>query len=869
MPAFLRMLIARIKGLVRRDAVAGEIQEELAFHVEMRVEEYERGGKSSDEARAMARARVGNVALHQDRGYDIRGGGVLETVVQDVRYALRLWKRQRGFAIAAVGTLALGIGLSTALFSVIDAALLRPLPYSQPEQLVQVTIADRTPDGDARSTGPSLNDARRWRADSRTISAVGIIRPYPMPTIIDAGRGPERLMVSEIGEGVLDVYAVAPVLGRAVTVDDFATGAPRVAMLGYSYWQTNFGGAVDVLGRTVRFTSGEPATIIGVLPHGFYRRTDLWTPHVSLRPGDFAEQRGLGTDAYARLRPGVTREAASSDLTAISTRDASARDMPAGVRVDLRSLRADLVSGFGPTIRILSAAVAFVLLIACVNVAGLLMARGRTRRTEMALRISIGASRGRLIRQLITESTVLALFGGVAGVALASVTLDTLVAAIPLGLPLTSSVSLNFTALAFALTLSLITAIAFGLLPSISLSRTGVLIIGDSLRLRRSPMSRRGGQWLIGTEVAVAVLLLIVAGLLVRSLNRAMNVDIGFDANAVLVMKVEPINQSVEALTQFYPALLDRLRAHRDVAAAGAVDTLPLDPVGLFGFANVSGQAPQDVRLRHALPGYFDAMGLTITHGRAPTLHDFDGSRAVVLNTTAANRLFPGSSAIGKSIMLGFGTNHREVIGVTNDVRQDGPLGDAAPDVTELSGSRITEPMIVVIRPKRGARLNTSDLRDIAQHVGPPVFVDDIVPAARLLSDTVATSRHRTLLFGLLGALGCGLTLVGIFGVTAYAVSSRTQEIGVRMAFGATPQQMVSTVMTDAAWPLMIGTAVGLVGAQLSTGVIAAFLFQTTPTDPVTFVAVAFVFPMAAGAAAWLSARRAAHVDPMSALRIE
>lgn len=869
MPSFLRTLIARIKGLIRRDAVAGEIQDELAFHFEMRVEEYERRGLSKDEARALARERVGNVAVHQDRGYDVRGGGVIETVWQDIRYALRLWRRQPGFAVAAIATLALGIGISTALFSVIDAALLRPLPYPHPEQLVQVYIEERAPNGEVNSAGPSLNDARRWRAGNRAISAAGIIRAYPTPTIVDPGGGPERVAVSEIGEGVLDVYQLAPALGRAATADDLAAGAPRIVMLGHGYWQSHFAGSRDVIGRIVRFTSGAPATIIGVLPAGFYAQTDLWTPPVSFRPGDFADQRGLGTSAYARLNPGVTMEAAAADLTTVSKRDAAERGQPTDVRVLLQSLRADTISGYGPTIGILSAAVAFVLLIACVNVAGLLMARGSARRPEIAIRTSIGASRGRLIRQLVTESIVLALCAGLIGILLAGATLDTLVAAIPLDLPLTSSVSLNPAVLVFALLLSLITALAFGLLPALSLSRTGVPIGGDNLRGRRSPLSRRGGQWLIGVEVAVAIVLLVVAGLLLRSLNRAMKVDVGFDAGAVLVMKVEPLTQNADTLTQFYPALLDRLRSHPGTSAAGAVDTLPLDPWSAFGFASVPGKDPQDVRVRSARPGYFEAMGLMVVDGRMPSARDFDDSRMVVLNRAAASKLFPGENAVGKSIILGFGTNRREVVAVTSNVRQDGPLSDVEPDVTELSGGRITSPMIVVIRPKSGMRLQPVELRDIVRSLGQPAFVDDIVPATRLLSETVATPRHRTLLFGLLGALGFILTLVGIFGVTAYAVSRRTQEIGVRMAFGASPQQVVGTVIADAIWPVIIGTAIGLAGAMFSTRVIATFLFQTTPTEPTTFAAVAIVLAVAAGIAAWLPARRAALVDPVAALRAE
>lgn len=869
MPPTMKSLLARLRSLFRRDVVAGEIHDELEFHVEMRVEEYERNGFSREEARRRARRRVGNIAVHQDRGYDVRGGGVIETVLQDVRYAFRLWRRQPGFAIAAIVTLASGIGISTALFSVIDAALLRPLPYPHPEQLVSVTVEEKDSSGEIRRTGASLNDARDWRDGSHAISAAGIMRAMPMPMVVDAGAGPERVNVSEIAEGCLELYQMAPLLGHGLTRTDLSAGAPHVALLGYRYWQSHFAGRRDVLGRVVRFADEGPATVIGVLPADFYPRTALWRPHTNFNHSDMSDRRGMGTDAYARLRPGVSLPMAEAEMTDVARRVARERGQSTDVRVTLEPLRTSTVSGYGTTISILTAAVGFVLLIACVNVAGLLMARGTARQSELAIRASIGAGRGRLVRQLLTESLVLAVAAAVLGAMIAWAALDSLVSLIPLDLPYSSSPTLNLSVLAFSIALSAATSLAFGLMPAITLSRAAVALgaVSGHRRLGSSAFSRRSGQLLIGVEVATAIMLLVGAGLMVRSLNRAMSVDIGFNPDAVTVMNVAPVTQTPAALSHFYPALLERLRAHPAIASVGAVAFMPLGGLDTFGFASSPAQESQGVRLRQALPGYVEAMGLTVIEGRIPLPAEFDSGRFVMLNKAAATTLFPDSNAVGKAITLS--RNTREVVAVVADIRQDGPTHEAAAEVIWLASRNIREPMSVVIRARPGARLNPAELREVAKTIDAESFVEEIGPVRDLVTETVAKPRHRTLLFSLLGGLGFVLTLVGIFGTTAYAVARRTQEIGVRMAFGASAVQVVRVIVSDAAWPVAAGLLVGLGGATLGTKVIAQFLFQTTPTDPGTFAVVAIVLAIAGGLAAWIPARRAARVDPVAALRAE
>jgi predicted permease len=869
MPPFLNSVAARLRALFRRDAVAGEIHDELQFHLQMRIEEYERRGHSAADARRLATARVGNIAVHQDRGYDVRGGGVLETVVQDVRYAFRLWRHQPGFAVVAVGTIALGISASTMLFSVIDAAVLRPLPFAHPEQLAIVFVNERGPDGSEIMTGPSLNDARSWRAASQSISAAGAMRTYPEPVVVELGGSAERAAVSEMGDDCLEVYQQSVAMGRGFSAADLAPGAPRVVMLGYGYWQQRFAGSAAVLGQTVRFVEGGASTIIGVLPAGFYRKSDIWRPHLDTDAAN-AERRGTGTSTYARLRPGVTMAAAGEELTRLTRQREAEQGHVSNDRIILQPLLADARSGHGATISLLIWTVALVLVIACVNVAGLLLARGTARQSEFAIRASIGAGRGRLVRQLLTESALLAVIGGLSGCLLAWLSLDTLVSLVPLELPASSSATLNPAVLAFAMALSIATSLAFGLLPALKLSRGDTMLDAAGSRQRHgSSLSRRSGQWLIGVEVAVSIVLLVAAGLFVRSLNRLMTTDIGFDPQSVLMMSVAPISQSHGELGQYYPALLERVRARPDVASVGAVDIPPLGELGIFGFARSRYRDHWvDVRIAQALPGYVEAMGFVVREGRIPAASEFDSGRLVVINEAAARQLFPQGSAVGQSIELGL-KDRREIAAVIENVRQDGPARQSEPMVISLASRHINGPLTVVIRSKVDSRIAVADLRNMAQSIGPAVFIDHVGPATDLLAETTATPRHRTLLFSLLGGLGLVLTLVGIFGTTAYAVATRTREIGVRMAFGARPGQVVWTIVSDAAWPVVVGSAAGVGGALLSTNLIAKFLFETTPTDALTFASVVLMLGAAAVVAAWLPARRAARVDPVAALRSE
>ncbi|MPY87200.1 MAG: FtsX-like permease family protein [Luteitalea sp.] len=861
----LRLALARCRALVRRDVVAGEIRDEMQFHLQMRAEEYEQRGLEADDARRAAARRFGSLVLMQDRGYDVRGGGMMETVLQDVRYGVRLLLKHRASSSIAILTLAVGIGVSTALFSVIDAALLRPLPYPNAEQLVDILV-HATRDGDSGHYAPSMAEIRAWRESGRVLAQVGAGRVTGFPRIVDAGQ-PERLIVGEASEDFLEVYGVKPLLGRGIQLEDAREGAPLVALLGHGYWQSRFGGTPDVIGRIIRI-AGAPATIVGVLPAGFYSETAVWQPERAA--ASRLNFRGSGTPVRGRLRPGITFAQAERELTAISMKLPPDPDQTqaTSVRVELTSLYDEETGGSGRTITPLACAVSLILLIACVNVAGLLLARGAIREPELAVRASIGAGRARLVRQLLTESLVLSLAGGLVGLILAWTSLDALVTIIPMSLPTNSPAAINLPVLGFTAVVSVASAVVFGLMPALRISRVRMgAQLAVAGRRHGSPLSRGGGQLLIAAEVALAVVLLAGAGLMIRSFARLVEVDLGFDPDAVLTMEVEPIDPAPGVREQYYPALLSAFRTLPELAAAGAVDSLPMRDGLSVGFVTTGGQT--NLIMKQILPGYFEAIGLPVKLGRRPTESDRTGAEQVVLiNEEAARLFFPGGPPVGKFLNM-LGERPRRIIGVVGNVRHSGPLWAPKPEVYLLYGQTAPNPLSIVLRPRASATLSADRLLQMARAVGPQVLVGRIRSGSHDLADNVATPRHRTLLLSLLGGLGMLLTLVGIFSMTAYAVARRTQEIGIRMAFGAGPADVVRAMVRDAAWPALLGLAVGMAGAFYATRLIASFLFETTSHDPVTFAAVAVLMGVAALVAAWVPARRAARVDPVIALRAE
>ena len=793
----------------------------------------------------------------------------MDALIQDIRYGIRQLIRQRGSSIVAVLTLALGIGGSTAIFSVIDAAILGPLPYPHPEQLVNINVEVIRPDGRPGRPTPSLDDMRLWQSADEVFSSVaGWGRAFG-GRIVD-GPEPERIAVLRFTEDYLSMHGVAPFLGRDFTREDTQVGAPLVALLGYGYWQSRYGGRTDVIGESIRLDDGV-ATVVGVVPAAFRADTPLFRP---LRiPLEEAPRRGTGrVSVYGRLQPDMTIEQAGARLSAEMPPDEAGVQPRAIVQSRLEST----TSRYRTTVIVLVTAVGLILLIACVNVAGLLLARGAARRPELATRAALGAGSLRLTQQLLTESVVLAGVGGLVGVLLAWAMLDTIVASIPMSIPVDSPVDINLRVLTATLVLLLPTVLLFGLLPAMRLSRGNLVLacVQGGRQSVSSSLSRRAGQGLIATEVALAIVLVVGAGLMVRTYARLSAVDLGFDPDGLFTMEVLPLNSDDAVQQTYYTALLEQLRGTAGIASVGAVDNFPLSDRMMMRPVEVDGES-SPVMGFFALPGYFETIGAELIDGRLPTNQDYTaGLRAAVINEAAARDLFPDGGAVGRQLGSPNQSEGWTVVGVVADIRQGGPLGGARfPNQVyfpyEPSGFNRTRAITVVVRPSGPIGGLESQLRRAAQSIGPRVLIERIRPATDWFDDRILTPRRRTILLSLIGGLGLLLALVGVFGMTAYAVARRTAEIGVRIAFGAAPLQVVQTIMRDSAAPILIGTLVGLGAAAAGTRIIQSFLFETEPTDPATFAVVALLLAGAGGLAALVPALRAARIDPAMTLRTD
>jgi predicted permease len=798
---------------------------------------------------------------------------MMDALRQDIRYGVRQLLRQRGSSLVAVLTLALGIGASTAIFSVIDVAMLRPLPYPDPEQLVELNVEIPQPDGRVRRPTPSMDDLRFWQKADDVFSAVAGWGSAFRGRIAD-GPEPERIEVLYITEDYLPMHGVSPHLGRGFSRDETQHGGPGVAMLGYGYWQSRYGGRREAVGETVRLDD-EVATIVGVLPSWFEPDTPIVQP-LRVPPDQFA-YRGTGrVDVYARLRPGVTVEQARERLSARMAGEPLRDGSIAPVRVAVASRLEEATTRYRTTVKVIAGAVGLILLIACVNVAGLLLARGAARHTEMAVRASLGARRIRLIRQMLTESVVLALAGGTVGVLLAWLALDAIVANMPMSLPSSSPVSINLTVLGFTAALLLLTSVLFGLVPAVRLSRVRLnSALARGGRQQGLSLSRRGSQVLIAAEVALAVVLVAGAGLMLRSFARLTAVDLGFNPDRLMTMEVLPLDPDVNVHKAYYTSLVQRLRTIPGVTSVGLVDNFALGGGTAFTGVRAGGKSVP-ITFFSVLPGYFETIEARLRAGRLPTDADYaSGLRGAVINETAAREMFPDGPAVGREFTSsGRNAEPWTVLGVIADLRHGGPLNTRGPQPQVFyplvpDASDLNQAMLVVLRTSGRTPDLGNQLRGVAQSIGPRVLIERIRTGNDWFGDRVITPRRRTVLLSLLGGLGLVLALVGVFGMTAYAVARRTREIGVRLAFGARPGQVVRTMLRDSVWPIAIGTVAGIGGAMLATRVIESFLYETTPTDPATFAGVAAALAATGCLAALVPALRAARVDPASTLRTE
>ncbi len=797
-------------------------------------------------------------------------------MLNDLRYALRMFRKNPGFTAVAVVTLALGIGANTAIFSVVNGVLLQPLPFPQPDRIMALWQNDLA-DGVVKNT-VSMPNFLDWRDQNGVFEAMAL---YTLGAVTVAGpSAPVRLRTATVSEGFFDVMGVAPALGRAFRPADHRQGAAPAIILSRAAWQASFGSDPSIVGRQVRL-DGQSATVVGVMPAGFTfpRRVDAWRAVVI----DRANMPGRGMvylQVVGRLEPGVTLARARAEMSAIATR--LEREYPVanpGVGITVLPLREDQVGDVRPALLVLAGAVGFVLLIACANIANLLLARGVARQREITLRGALGAARGRVARQLLVENLLLAALGGAAGLFVGLWAFEALRALLPPNLPRVDEIRLDGLVLAGTFASALVAGLVFGLVPALRASRVD---LADALRERAATGGgRRLRNGLVVAEVALAMTLLVGAGLLVTSFARLQTVDPGFDADHVLVSSLAlPAGLYAEPARQvaYFDRLVADVSAVPGVEAAGVTTTIPLQGSELdLSFAIEGRPEPTpddtpDAEFDAVTPGYFGAVRMRVVAGRGfRASDDAQAPPVVIVSQALADRYFPNESPVGRRIRVELGDNppFREIVGVVNDIRH-AELG--TPPLPTMYVPTAQAPFHfgqLVARTAGDPAALAGAVRSAIRLADPALAQGTVRPFQDVVSASVAQPRFRSLLVGGFAFLALALAMIGLAGVLSYSVSLRTHEIGVRMALGARPGAILRLIVGEGVGLAAAGVLVGLAGAVALSSTVRSLLFGVSAVDPGLYTALAIALAAVAALASYVPARRAARLDPMQALRAE
>jgi len=803
----------------------------------------------------------------------------MQALWQDLRYGARMLLRKPDFTLIAVLMLALGISGNTAIFSVVNAVLLRPLPLKDPERLMLVleTKLPQFPESTA-SPGNFLN----WKAQNTVFEQL-VATNNSSFNLVGTG-DPERLRGMFVSDGFFTLLGATPQLGRDFLPEEDRAGRNFVVMLSHGLWQRRFGGDPNIVNQAITL-NGQSYTVIGVMPASFRyggRNLDLWTP-MAFTAQQAQNHGGHFLSVVGRLKSGVTVEQARTEMTAIAGRLATQYpNANAGWGVKLGPMLEFAVRGIKPALLVLLGAVAFVLLIACANVANLLLARAAGRQKEIAIRTAMGAGRWRIVRQLLTESLLLSLVGGAIGLLLAQWGMDLLLKLAPQNLPRMSGVSLDGRALGFTAAITLLTGVIFGLVPALQASKPNLNeVMKDAGR-----GSTEGGQRqfirgaLVVLEVASALVLLVGAGLMIKSFWRLQKVDPGFNPdNALMASIALPRRKFPEADQQaaFYKQLIENVSTLPGVQAVGASNDIPLSGSNtIFGF-EIQGRpqqpagAGQSTNYFAVSADYFKAMGIPLLRGRVFTEQDTKNTtRVAVINETMAKRFFPGEDPIGQRIHITNGpTTYREIVGIVGDVKQSGLDQDTPLQTYEPYTQQPFTNMSLVTRASGDPTGLSAAIRNQVLQIDKEQPVFSIATLDRLVSTSIAQQKFSMLLLGVFAAVAMVLAAVGIYGVLSYAVTQRTHEIGIRMALGAGRAAVLRLVVGHGMTLTLIGIAAGLAAAFLLTRLMSTLLFGVSATDPLTFSLIALLLLTIALLACWIPARRATKVDPMIALRSE
>jgi predicted permease len=869
-----------------------ELDEELQSHLQMAAQDRTDRGETPGQARDAALRELGNVGLIKEVTREMWGWTSLERLIEDLRYGARMLRKSPGFTAVAILTLALGIGANTALFSVVNGVLLKPLPYPHPEQLVW--LAESKPNFASGSI--SFPNFRDWRKDNHTFTAMGVYRSFSF-NLTGLGEA-EQLRARFISSEFLNVVGVAPVIGRTFAPGEDDIGAAPIAIISEGLWKRKFNASPGVLGKILDL-DGMSYAIVGVVPLSFdlsgnFRDVDVYVP-VGQWGNPLLPSRGagLGFHGVGRLKPGVTIEQARADMARVSSNLAAAYpDADTGIGTFMRPLKQSLVGGVSVLLFVLLAAVGFVLLIACVNVANLMLARAAARSREFAIRAALGAGQGRLVRQLLTESLLLALTGGALGLLLAAWGTRAALRGLAAGLPRASEVHLDGRALLFTLVITLGCGIFFGLAPAL---KTRTRNLHDTLKeggRGESGTRHRAQGTLVVVELAMALVLLVLAGLMVRSLTALWNVNPGFNSHDVLTFGValppSMRNSNADGIRAALRNVDQQLRAVRGVEALSlswAAVPLSSDDEDLFwieGKPKPATNNDMNWSLSYVVEeDYLKVMGIPLERGRFFTAQDNEkSSHVVVVDDVFARKFFADQDPIGQHVVLDNKGGRAEIVGIVPHVKQWGLDSD---DKESLRAElyfpymQLPDQDIVLSWSGTGMMLRFDprataigdSLRAAVKGISDEHVMSKTQTMDSIISDSLASQQFSMAVLGIFAAFALVLASVGIYGVISYLVGQRTQEIGIRMALGANPTDVLRMVLGDGMKITLIGVLLGIAAAAGLTRLMASLLFGVSARDPLTFVSVAVLLTIVALAASYIPARRAMRVDPMVALRYE
>jgi putative ABC transport system permease protein len=876
-------LIAYARGLARRRTIEADVDDELQFHLEQEIEANAARGMSRAEARRVALRDLGGLTQTREAVRDVRIIW-LDLVWRDARHAVRALRAAPGFTIVALAVLTLGIGASTAIFSVVDAVILRGLPFDEGDRLVAVGELAKNSPFDSMKTAPQ--NFLDWRARQDVFTGLAAVHDAGIFHKSEGQGEPENLPAQMVTADFFSVLRVAPLIGRPFTSDNEVDGRARVAVISYGLWQRRFGGTPDILNRRLTGPLGE-IEIVGVMPPTFgypvgaSQPTDVWVPYVV--PSD---QRVRGTDygyylqVIGRLRDGVSIEAAQARMDQITAGLAAETPHWFTDRVArVEPLRDFLTRGVRTQMLMLLGAVAFVMLIASVNLANLMLVRATTRTRELRIRAALGASRWHLSQALLIESLLLSLAGALLGVYVAWLGVEVLRSAIPAEVPRAATIAIDLRILAATGMAAIVTGLAFGMAPVLQFSRPAIgSVLSQSERVSTAGI---GSQWLRATlvvaEVALAVVLLVGSGLFLASFARVTSVDLGLNHHDVLTVRIRPLvgpkefETAVRRNGELLRNVLDRVRTIPGVEVASLVGGgLPLRGdlrTEDFGIPGRTLPKNTDIDVNQISPDYLAALKVPLLRGRFFTEADRENSQPVViLNEAAIRKYFGDEDPIGKVVRL---QGTRTIVGVVGNIRHDGPeTGWRTQSFVPLAQTRPLGATLVL--------RTASDMRGILPAVRaaiwsefPDVPIPDIHPLEHYFNRLVAQRHFNMLLLGLFGLLGIIIAGIGIYGVMAYAVTQRTQEFGIRLALGAGPSTILWSVLRRASLYLAAGLVIGVMAAWGLAGLVEGFLFEVQPHDLTVYTGVLTVLALTGLAAAFLPARRAARVDPLVALRME